>query len=81
MSSQKIDRTIARGTTKEFDAPEKAGIKLRNIAYYPTGDRLRSGDRSSKLARRCKKCLTHQKIIRYLQKLGRVTRLYISEKK
>ncbi|MEG4520430.1 MULTISPECIES: hypothetical protein [unclassified Microcoleus] len=40
MYSPKIERTIARGTTEEFDAPEKAGIKLRNIAYYPIGDRL-----------------------------------------
>jgi hypothetical protein len=77
MYSPKIERTIARGTTEEFDAPEKAGIKLRNIAYYPTGDRGITGDRSSKLARR----LMPPKIITYLQKLAQVTRLCIPEKK
>ncbi|MEG4024748.1 hypothetical protein [Microcoleus sp. S13C4] len=62
MYSPKIERTIARGTMEEFDAPEKAGIKLRNIAYYPTNDRQITGDRSSKLAPRCKNCLIPAKI-------------------
>ena len=81
MYSPKIARTLARRTTEEFDAPEKAGIKLRNMTYYPTGDRGVTGDRPSKLARRCKNCLITAKIITYLQKLAEVTRLYIPEKK
>lgn len=66
---------------QEFDAPEKVWIKLRNIAYDPTDDRGITGDRSSKLARHCKNCLTPPKIMTYLQKLAQLPRLYISEKK
>jgi len=51
-----------------------------NIAYYPAGDREITGDRSSKIARLCKKCLMLPKIITYLQKLAQVTRLYIPKK-
>ncbi|MEG4208591.1 hypothetical protein [Microcoleus sp. S13_B4] len=62
MYSPKIERTIAGGTMEECDAPEKAGIKLRNIAYYPTNDGRLSGDPSSKFAPRCKNFLIIAKI-------------------